>query len=268
MDEADWPATLRLIVDTKGQPRAADVGRMLHRLSVSFSQYQRREGFGTNAQLRVSRLEVGSLWADLIAVAGTVVTLWEFREILTGFVQQLVKAFRVMSGTEDGIVESSDRVTIEALAAPVANDDAHQVTVQVVGDNNAVLVINLESAQSLRDAAVARAIPSTLRAHQTKAARAPIEGARLREAISYRTDRSIIDEDSADATLLFIDGQWYARPVGLSGVLLPVSIGHQSVAGLDEHTTHIAHGSIIRQASTPRRIHAGHGGANPHPSRC
>jgi hypothetical protein len=95
-------------------------------------------------------LAVGSLLADIASVADGVSTLYEHRETVAGFMTQLMDALTWMLGGRNAREPSlSEKITLKVLARPVAQDGARQLSLQLVGDNNVVLVITPEAAEAI-----------------------------------------------------------------------------------------------------------------------
>lgn len=147
---ADLPI-LRLTHDG-GHPDARQTGRILERLASAYSQHTRRGIFNENraCDLSIENIQVGSLLVDfqnILEAASAVLTVYEHRDLLGGFVAQLNDALALMRTFQPPL--PMYRTTLEALSAPVKSQRASNVTLQVIGDNNNILVIDREAAATI-----------------------------------------------------------------------------------------------------------------------
>lgn len=152
MVDASESATLRLTIDTDRPVRARDTAKIVGALNHAFEFSARgRDAFSNeHLELRLVHLRSGSLIADMIGFAGAFVTMSDFYKAAVTRIRELVRAMAAMRGTSKRDLHISEVAALKALSAPVAYDSARQVTVQVVGDNANVLVIDAEAAKVIR----------------------------------------------------------------------------------------------------------------------
>jgi hypothetical protein len=159
-DEANLPL-LRLTHDG-GFPDARQTGRIIERLGSAFSQHSRLGGGDCAADLSIQYIQIGSLlvdFKDILETGTAILSVYEHRELLGGFVAQLSDAVGLMRGRQQPL--PMYRTALEALSAPVTTGRASAVTLQVIGDNNNILIVDREVADEI--AKYLRAQPKPLR---------------------------------------------------------------------------------------------------------
>ena len=136
-----------------GPPDARQTGAMLDRLAYAYHGYTRL-GFQPPeyaSDLLIEEIRVGSLYVllrDTIEIASAILTAYDHRELLGGFVGQLNDAMAAMRRL--GSPLPMYRNAVEALTAPVRSGRATTVKLTVVGDNNRILIVDKASADDIR----------------------------------------------------------------------------------------------------------------------
>lgn len=228
-------------------------GTAIERLANAFAQETRtgRDRHG----LELVRVEIASLhaWFDL---GKTLLDLYEQRALFGGFLQTVAVALETVMNAGGGIgpISASVRSFLVSLAAPIVRKQASHARIYVKGDNNTIIYIeNLQAERidQLFDAPRRvrrgggflsydgdRVVP---RQTEQKDASPGRSEARLPARMA----------DETQATLLNVAGQWYARPAGFQGVMLPVAAGSIATEGLVEARTYAASGSVVREDGNP-----------------
>lgn len=142
-----------------GSPDVRQTGAIFERLAVAYHGYTRL-GFQKAdyaSDLQIAEINAGSLFVlfgDTLELTSSVLTLYEHRDLLGGFVAQLSDALAAMSRMP--ILQKISlkplpmyRNALEALAAPVRTGRASYVQLSVVGDNNNVLIITGKEAKAI-----------------------------------------------------------------------------------------------------------------------
>lgn len=210
---------LRVSYDTEGSIAAADVGELLSALGKAFERYSRRAAPRDHLRLAVRRIEVGSLVADLVVVvAGTAMGVAQHPEALYGFVGFLGDLLAIAQGLKRGKNKQADARLVETLLKPVADGNAQQVNIFVVGNGNTV-TIDRKSIDLVR--------------------RAGDQARKLSEAEGKIARASDVEEDDKPialmapkhlllrgkhGTALDVKGRWYVRLEGEGGVLNPLEL--------------------------------------------
>ncbi|MEO7240354.1 MAG: hypothetical protein ABIW16_03050 [Sphingomicrobium sp.] len=136
-----------------GLPDARQTGAMLDRVALAYSGYTRL-GYHSKdhaSDLVLEQVRLGSLYVvlkDALETAGAVLTLYDHRELLGGFVAQLNDAMASMRRL--GSPLPMYRNAVEALSAPVRSGRATTVKLTVIGDNNRILIIDKVAAEDIR----------------------------------------------------------------------------------------------------------------------
>lgn len=149
--DADLP---RLALEHDGgPPDARQTGAMLDRVAYAYRAYSRLVAQPPEyaSDLVIEEMRVGSLYVvlrDVLDIAGAVLTAYEHRELLGGFVTQLNDAMGAMR--RFGSPLPMYRNALEALSAPVRTGRATTVKLTVIGDNNRILIIDKESAEDIK----------------------------------------------------------------------------------------------------------------------
>jgi hypothetical protein len=260
---ADSPPILRLTIDTAHPVMARQAGEIFARLAMSFDQYQRQNVAGTanRTTLRLDQLRTGSLIADMVALADAMFTLYETREILGGFIAQLSDALTVMRGIAEGIATPSDRKTIATLAAPVANDNARQVCLQVIGDNNTVLIIDNSAVLDIAAEDSSHKVgvtdvrpPSSRRSVLFRGFENPLQqdtgpgGIFIHPDLKHATvERAQHDLGSRThtGTANWVLDDWYVQLDEGVSVLLPIDPTDSDAFGFDPNCTYRVQGKIV-----------------------
>jgi hypothetical protein len=146
---------VRLKLEHDGDlPEVRQTGVMLDRLANAYRGYSRL-GYQNPeyaGDLVIEQIHVGSLWVifrDVLETATAIITLYEHRELLGGFVTQLNDALSLVQSVS-GSPLPMYRTALEALSAPVRTGRATTVTLNVVGDNNRILIIDRTAAEDIR----------------------------------------------------------------------------------------------------------------------
>jgi hypothetical protein len=153
LDDEGNPPRLKLEHDG-GFPDARQTGRILDRLANAYRGYTRLgiQSPEAAADLVIEHMDVGSLlvvFRDVLETASAVLTLYDHRELMGGFVAQLTDALSLMARVS-GEPLPMFRTAIEALSAPVRKGSASRVTLTVIGDNNRILIIDRASAADVQ----------------------------------------------------------------------------------------------------------------------
>ena len=246
----DQNSILRIHIDTEHPVLARHAGLILERSQAAFGQYTRERG--PSGSLRLHKAHTGSLLLDLISVVDSITTLHDHRDILAGFVAQLADTLQVLTGMKNGRVTTSDRRLVEALCAPVANDNAKQVSVQVIGDNATVIVINQEQLDQIgsnKSMPVPDLIQQLVQPSRERPAQEADEQAfaelpdlqfpRSPDGVRGRTFRP------SDGLLIWLEDHWYVRLNGEIPVLIPMLGGETMIRRLQRNKTYRVGGRIV-----------------------
>lgn len=213
---ADDKATLRIHYQTDGLLPAADVAAVLREVATAFERYTRGRARYPHLRLAIRRVEVSSLFADLVvmgAVAGNLAI--EHREALYGFIGFIADALSILKGIKPGELKPADMRMIDALQRPVAKTGAQQVNVFVVGDGNTVTIDAeaIRQIQSHREQAPVRAVPQV-----------ETPGAQSNFDLPSRGQPRLLTLHGKFGTVFDVHGQWYVRLEGEEGVLNPLQL--------------------------------------------
>lgn len=140
---------LRLTHDG-GLPDARQTGQIIERLGNAFSQHSRLNGGERAADLSIQNMRIGSLLIDFINILETgsaILTVYEHRHLLGGFVTQLNDALGLMRSLHQPL--PMYRTALEALSTPVTTKRASAVNLSVHGDNNNILIIDHKAAREI-----------------------------------------------------------------------------------------------------------------------
>lgn len=248
---ADPDPTLRIHIYTERPVLARHVGLILERCQAAFGQYSRERG--PTGSLRIHNVQSGSLLLDLVSVIDSISTLHDHREILAGFVAQLGDTLQIMAGMRKGRVTTSDRRLIEALSAPVANDNAQQVCIQVIGDNNTVIVIDREQiekigsnrAMPVADNIVEQLVrpliqrPSRALEEKELAALPDFQFPRSPDGVRNRTFKPAV------GVLVWLEDRWYVRLDGQNPIMIPMLGSETMIERLQKQRTYQVNGRIV-----------------------
>jgi len=217
---ASDPPILRVRYDTEGLIAAADVGEVLSALGKGFERYTKRAAVRAGLRLAIQRIEVGSLVADLVVVGtGAAIAVAQHREALYGFVGFLENLLAIAQGLRPGKNKQADARLIELLSKPIAEGDAQQVNVFVVGDGNTVMIDRgaIELVRAARhDARAALGVESQM------AANAEVSG----DPALALAPPKYMTLDGKHGTAIDVKGRWYVRLEGEGGVLNPLELAH------------------------------------------
>lgn len=153
LDEIDGDAPRLVLEHDGGLPDARQTGFILDRLALAFSGYTRL-GFQPRAHaadLIIQEIRAGSLYVlfrDALETASAVLTIYDHRELLGGFVGQLSDALTAMRRL--GTTMPMYRNAVEALSAPVRSGRATNVRLTVIGDNNRIFIIDKVAADDIK----------------------------------------------------------------------------------------------------------------------
>lgn len=231
--------TLRLRIESTDALGAAEVGTILIALQSAFSSYV-EQIHQPNSRLRIDRAVVGSLLLDLVSIADAVVSLYDARQVLAGFTAQLGDALQALRGHLSLRVTPEDRSAVEALAAPVMAGSATQVSLQVIGDNNTVIIVTPEHAAELAERGI---LPVGVD---------PEAGRRPWFEVSEEEQGSEAGEQSYIAEAQPFGDEWYARIDG-SNSWVPVTATRPVRTQLGAGGWFALRGRLIRSdAGVPR----------------
>ncbi len=244
-------------------------GTAIERLANAFAQETRvgRDRYG----LELVRVEIASLhaWFDL---GKTLLDLYDQRALLGNFLQTVAVAIETVmnAGGGSGAISASVRSFLVSLAAPIVRKQAEHAKLYVKGDNNTIIYIEAVQAERIDRLFDA---PRRVRGGGGFLA-APVDEALLRqwqagEVLGRKrgVNDPVQDDDEsavprltgtgpkavaeADARLIRLGREWYARPAGMQGVLLPVVESETALKGLDESRSYTASGSVVRSGGNP-----------------
>ena len=221
----EMPA-LRIHYETDGLLPAADVANMLRELATGFDRFTKRRGRYAGLRLAVRRVAVSSLDADLVVIGvGAAAAVLDHRQALFDFVGFIADALSIAKGLKPGKVKAADAKMIDAVQKPIAESEAQQVNVFVIGDGNTVTID--------RDAI------QLMRSHREKnfVSRA--------YDVPPAVDVDFLDEappklhrlEGKFGTAFDVHGQWYVRLEGEEGILNPLELG-PGVTVRDRHGYH------------------------------
>lgn len=230
---------LHLIVGADAIP-AAELSEMLDALDKAFKAYVRQNSTSRlKAELSVAAVRNGSIdvLLDVIELAGSVVAARQYLAPFATHLAQLVD-LALNGGLFDLLMPISqvDRKAINSLVDPVAKGSATQVNLV----NNGQIVINVGSPEA------AEAIIAALKASVPQR---PAQA--FTEEISIPKKRLAgLGRGELMGTAFLVDGTWYARLLGLGGVLVPISADGDLRSGL-------VHGTAYQFLGRPSTGHRG-----------
>lgn len=203
---------------------ARQMAAAIDRIALSFGQFARSsEVERYDLELVLVGAGTGSAWANLVLAAKDAIDLWDAREVLAGFMTHMDAVLAALMGRIQRPVSASDRKTVQTIGQPVAEGQASQVIIQINGDNNQLIIVpeqyhEMRTAGSLPSPKDASPRP-TFRPSQSQ-----IDGGELLSG-DERPREQMIERPgggmSEMASMLTIGDEWYARPAGLGGVLVP-----------------------------------------------
>lgn len=252
-DDFEALPVLRMEVGFVGLPEAWEAGRIIDRMANAFSQ-DAAQRTHRKTRLSVDQLQIGSLlvlFRDIVDFGSGVITLIEHHEILTGFVSEASQVLAGVVGMQIN-VPPYFRTLLTTLARPVAEARATQVTFNVSGSNNAIFLIDnvSDAAKIMASLAQPQAFRDP-RPYQTETA-AKLEHPSSTPPFSQATVMAPVKalRRGSNATILDIDGTWYARPEGHQGTMVPVEMD-LAAAKLCIPNRYIAEGSVVMSGSNP-----------------
>jgi hypothetical protein len=249
----DAAPLLRLEVLTDKPVRAREAGLMIERLANAFDQQVRSKRLGDiDARLGLSHLSLSSLFADFGVLATIAYVAFDQRQALVQFVSFLADSIEIIAALRGNEVPPADRSAIEALAVPVARENATQVNVFVIGDNENRIEIGRELAETLTSALVRPRSLSDgeLRQIAEEIPLSPRLERRIeRHAIDYSADRSEHKPADPNGTMIYLNDRWFVRPEGMNGGMLPAE-GFSAV-DLDPSRTYVVQGRILTSSNLP-----------------
>lgn len=249
IDDVRDNAVLVLEIGYYDAADARTSGTAIERLANAFAQ-ETRSGQNRHG-LEIIRVEIASLhaWFDL---GKTLLDLYDQRALFGGFLQTVAVALETVmnaSGGQVAQVSASVRTFLTSLAGPIVRKQASHAKLYVRGDNNTIIYIeslHAERIDQLFDAPKrVRSGGGFIAYEEAREIAAPANDLRALP----RNAPPIADE--TQATLLNIAGQWYARPAGFHGVMLPVAEGSAGLDGLIEGKSYVATGTVVREGGNP-----------------
>lgn len=249
IDDVRDNAVLVLEIGYYDAADARTSGTAIERLANAFAQ-ETRDGQNRHG-LEIIRVEIASLhaWFDL---GKTLLDLYDQRALFGGFLQTVAVALETVMNAGGGQVaqiSASVRTFLTSLAGPIVRKQASHAKLYVKGDNNTIIYI--ESLQAERIDQLFDA-PKRVRSgggfvayEETRKVAEPANDPRTLS----RAEPSTMGE--TQAALLHIAGQWYARPAGFQGVMLPVVEGNVALGDLREGKSYVASGTVVREGGNP-----------------
>lgn len=213
-DKPERP-TLQIRYDTEVPIGSVEFGRLVQELGKGFDRYARNRRL-RNLRLVVVGAGLGSHWLDVAVIgAGSAVgAVIKYRKEIYEFADFLGKLFAMARSLRREGVKAADKKLIDAINAPVANGQATQVNVTVLG-GSPVITINQNT--------------STILWPTDPADELGIESLTDSSAADRKIDQSsrtpaIRQLDRHFGTIFDVKGQWYVRLEGQEGVMNPVSL--------------------------------------------
>ncbi|HYC05252.1 MAG TPA: hypothetical protein VED40_18310 [Azospirillaceae bacterium] len=214
---------LRVRIETEELPTVDNVASILGEIGKSFDRYARRYGVRHGLRLVVQRIYIGSLIADLVVIGtATTLTAIQHREAIYGFVGFLSNALSIAQGIKKGENKTPEKRLVNALHGPVANGEAQQVNIFIVGDSNSIN-IDKDSVKMISNANL------SLKKNPDSAREMKIEYIEMAEEIPVSIStlpaaKVAKPMDGKYGTAFNIKGQWYVRLEGEGGVLNPAEM--------------------------------------------
>jgi hypothetical protein len=259
IDDVRNNAVLVLEIGYHDAADARTSGTAIERLANAFAQ-ETRDGQNRYG-LEIIRVEIASLhaWFDL---GKTLLDLYDQRALFGGFLQTVAVALETVmnaSGGQVAQVSASVRTLLVSLAGPIVRKQASHAKLYVKGDNNTIIYIeNLQAERidQLFDAPKrVRSGGGFIAYEEAREIAEPANDVRALPRARELPPVPIADE--TQATLLSIGGEWYARPTGFHGVMLPVAEGSAALEGLREGKTYVASGTVVREGGNPTVFRVG-----------
>ena len=243
------PDQLHLCVGYRSAPTAREAALIIDRVGNAWERTG-REGRPAIEPLFLDRVEISSLhaWFELGAAVTAVA---DHRDMLIGFVQNIGVAVQTLTGANVGQVPASIRALLGAMATPVERGVADRASIQVHGDNNTIIIIDGNNAGNINSALMRRsdAGERVQRVEPATRRRRPAELTALPD-VALKTGNGTTSDH---ATIVRFANEWYARPEGLGGVLLPANGSMLADAATTMQYT--AHGMILPSRDRPREYH-------------
>jgi hypothetical protein len=251
---------LILTIEADHALRADQVAKIINRLAGQFDSYQgrKRESEGSST-LRLHDLRTGSIVAKLIAIAEAANTIAEnsdiivsTRDVLAGFYNQLFDAWQLLANRSGRRVSANDRRTIEILAAPVANDNARQVCLQLFGENNRIIVISTDDLDHIivdgpeliaSDFETLSNITPEERTQEERIVQILRSDNLSPVGVEYITSHR-------PGILVSVKGEWYVRYQGGEGAMVPLRRSKFDKSVLEEDERYLVDGRLLKSGGS------------------
>lgn len=218
--------TLRIRYETDDLLPASDVAAVLREVAMGFDRFARQRRRYAGLRLAVWRVELSSLNADLVVIGlGTAKAALEHRQALYEFVGFIADLLSIAKGVMPGKIKAADAKMIDAIQKPVAQVEAQQVNLFIVGDGNTVN-IDRDAIQMIRSQREQNT------ASRTVDFRPPVEA-----DLAGSPPPGLRRLEGKFGTVFDVHGQWYVRLEGEEGVLNPLELAPGVTVG-DGHGYH------------------------------
>lgn len=230
----------RIVIEYENAIPAAEIAALLLSLDKGFDRFVGKKGRGIgepNVKLGIREIRRGSI--DLILEAiDSANKLKDAAVYIAPFASHIIDiASSVVNGIIIPKVNKPDREMVASIAQPVANGNATQINLIVYG--NPSFNINANNAKD---------ILGSLAVTQTKLPAPVVHETKHQLIMSEHQSRDLI-EGSLTGTAFTVDGQWYVKLLGGSGVLVPttgsVLLQNGQTYRLSGRPTHGRHGEIV-----------------------
>lgn len=256
---------LVLNVGFYGAPRAGFTGEILQSLEYAYSEYLADSQHGFS--LQIDGVEISSLIVHLrevVTAAGDFLDAVKDTQRLSDFVRHVAVGIQTLVSSS-GTIPDSLRRLIVTLVWPVDSGAASHAKLSVQGSNNTIIYIEQADARAISAALGKAPREESDQEKQERALRvatlahAGVPFEYIARAYGTEHEFRVIDTEHewTPATLLFVDGEWMARPQGLFGALLPATIDEGfTLPDGDSGNPLAVRGRVIRHNGIPIRFYA------------
>lgn len=234
------PDGLRVYVDFKGSVPARDAGNILAAIDRAFFRFARDEVGISNARLRIVETGTGSWWVLLTAAKELYDLGTTYPDLIPLFVNNIDTTYRILIDQRPDETKKHFVDLLRDLAKSGKRIGAKAI------DISSIVSTSIRSVH----------FDTLIDAQSTEGYRTPLlQHSTLRHSIPIYTDATVIEQAGALAqtgqlfgTIFKVDGSWYARPEGMSGVLLPLTFSTLAKLTVEDGVAYRIAGELLKSA--------------------